>query len=102
MPPKIHDRAYFSLVFLSPRTRSRRGKPGGRRARGNEADPRRGHLKKNTKLDVLEGRDSDTEADTEKKSCRCFDKDLLYILAGAARTSSGLVWYTEVDLLFCF
>ena len=45
-PPKIQDRAYFSLVSLSPRTHSRRGKQGGRRARGAEADPRRKRSKK--------------------------------------------------------
>ena len=44
--PKIQDRAYFSLASLSPRTRSRRGKQGERRARGVEADPRRERSKK--------------------------------------------------------
>ena len=57
-----------SRLPLCPRTRSRRGKQGERRARGIEADLRRERSNKlKKKLEIVKCRDSGTEADTVKK-----------------------------------
>ena len=87
MPPKTQDRAYFSLVSLSPRSRSRRGKKGERRARGVEADPRRERSKRRKKSEILKCRDSDIEADTVKQifpthGLGLVTYDLIYIYSG--------------------
>ena len=67
MPPKIQDRANFSLVSLSLRTRSRRGNSRGNEGRGALKPILEESARRNEKtLEILKCRDSDTEDDTVK------------------------------------